>query len=110
MPSLPYLAIKMEKNRQIDDQRIISVFSVLEWAKAFIIDRKSRGLSSNTISFYRKKLQKFLYYCELNQIHDIQELQAKQIRKYILWLNDKGHNKGGVHAHYRVLRTHLYWY
>ena len=46
----------------------------------------------------------------MNQIHDIQELQANHIRKYILWLNDKGHNKGGVHAHYRVLRTFLYWY
>jgi len=101
---------KMSENRQIDEQRIISVFSILEWAESFIIDRKSRGLSHNTIPFYRKKLKKFLKYCEINQIHDIQELQAKHIRKYIFWLEDKGHNKGGVHAHFRVLPTFLYWY
>ncbi len=27
-----------------------------------------------------------------------------------MWLEDKGHNKGGVHAHFRVLRSFLYWY
>jgi integrase/recombinase XerD len=101
---------KMSTNRQIDEQRIISVFSTLEWAEAFIIDRKSRGLSPNTISFYRKKLKKFLEYCEINQIHEVQELNATNIRKYILWLESKGHNQGGVHAHFRVLRSFFYWY
>jgi len=32
------------------------------------------------------------------------------IREYLLWLEGKGHNKGGVHAHFRVLRSFLYWY
>ena len=114
MASLPYLAVKMEakmiENRQLREQGIISVFSALEWVEAFIIDRKSRGLSSNTISFYRKKLKNFLKYCEINQFHDIQELKATNIRKYILWLESNDHNKGGVHAHFRVLRSFLYWY
>ena len=55
MPSLPYLAVKIEakmiENRRIDEQGIISVFSALEWVEAFIIDLKSKGLSPNTISF-----------------------------------------------------------
>jgi len=46
---------KISENRQIDEQRIISVFSNLEYAEVFIIDRKSRCLSSNTISFHLKK-------------------------------------------------------
>jgi len=46
----------------------------------------------------------------LNLVHNIQELNAKQIREYLLWLESKGHNKGGVHAHFRVLRSFLYWY
>ncbi|MDP2965597.1 MAG: hypothetical protein Q8N39_06095 [Pelolinea sp.] len=33
----------MPENRQTDEQRIISVFSILEWAEAFIVDRKTRG-------------------------------------------------------------------
>ncbi|MDK2981723.1 MAG: integrase/recombinase XerD [Chloroflexota bacterium] len=95
---------------QLNEQRIISVFSILEWAEAFIIDRKSRGLSSSTITFYQKKLRNFLNYCEINQIHDVQEINARHVREYILWLESKGHNKGGVHAHFRVLRSFLYWY
>ena len=100
----------MPENRQTDEQRIISVFSILEWAEAFLVDRKTRGLSPNTTDFYRKKLKKFLEFCDLNLVHDIQELNAKHIREYLLWLEGKGHNKGGVHAHFRVLRSFLYWY
>jgi len=114
MPSPPDMGVKMEakmsEEDRVDVHRIISVFSTLEWAEAFIIDRRSRGVSPNTIPFYQKKLEKFLKYCEINQIHDIQELNANHIRKYILWLENKGHNRGGVHAHYRVLKSFLYWY
>ena len=43
MLKAPYLAVKMEakmsENHRGDEQRIISVFSILEWAEAFIIDR-----------------------------------------------------------------------
>ncbi len=42
----------MPENRQTDEQRIISVFSILDWSEAFILDRKSRGLSVNIIPFY----------------------------------------------------------
>ena len=82
----PYMAAKMVVKEQLNEQRIISVFSTLEWVEAFIIDRKSRGLSPNTIPFYRKKLKNFLKYCEIAQVYDIQELKAADIRKYILWL------------------------
>lgn len=113
-PKTTYMAVKIEaemsENRQIDEQRIISVFTILEWAEAFIVDRKARGLSPNTIDFYRKKLKKFIRFCELNKICDIQELTATHIRKYILWLESHGHNKGGVHTYFRVLRSLLYWY
>ncbi len=100
----------MLEDRQTDEQRIISVFSILEWAEAFIMDRKARGLSPNTTDFYRKKLNKFIEFCNLNQVHDIQELNAHHIRQYLLWLETNHHNKGGVHAHFRVLRSFLHWY
>jgi len=46
---------KISENRQIDKQRIISVFSNQEWVEAIIIDRKYKGLLSNTISYHLKK-------------------------------------------------------
>lgn len=46
-----FLSERLE-NRQIDEQRIISVFSIFEWAEVFIVNRKARGLSPNTIVFY----------------------------------------------------------
>jgi hypothetical protein len=99
MPSPPDMGVKMEakmlENRQLHEQGIISVFSALEWVEAFIIDRKSRGLSPNTIIFYQKKMKKFLKYCEINQIFDIQGVRASHIRKFLLWLEDRGHNRGG---------------
>jgi len=35
---------EMPKNRQTNDQRIISVFSLLGWADSIQIDRKAGGL------------------------------------------------------------------
>ena len=98
----------MPENRQTDEQRIISVFSILEWAEAFIVDRKASGLSPNTIVFYRNKLKKFIEFCGLNHVRDIQELNAKQIREYLLWLESKNHNKGGVHAQESSQKTNLF--
>ena len=82
----------MPENRQTDEQRIISVFSILEWAEAFIVDRKARGLSPNSTDFYQKKLKKFIEFCELNLVHDIQELNVKQTREYLLWLEVNRYN------------------
>jgi hypothetical protein len=69
MPSSPYLAVKMEvkmsENRQIDEQRIISVFSILEWAEAFIIDRKSRGLSPSTCCNINPAFTTSTYWCNI---------------------------------------------
>ncbi len=100
----------MLENRQKNEQGIISVFSLLDWAESFLVDRKAGGLSLNTVDFYGKKLRKFIQFCQLNQVQDIQDLDATSIRKYILWLEELHHNPGGIHAHYRVLRTFLYWY
>lgn len=76
--------------------------------ESFLIDRKSQGLSPETIDFYTKKLKYFLKYCEGQSLTQISQLTADLIRRYILELSET-HNPGGVHACFRPLRSFLYW-
>jgi site-specific recombinase XerD len=95
-------------------QRTILKYSqkthLLPWIGAFLIDRKAQGLSQGTLKFYRIKLKLFTDYCEGQLITQITELDPNQIRWYLLYLEEKGHNPGGIHATYRSLRTFLYWW
>ncbi len=76
--------------------------------ESFLIDRKSQGLSPNTIDFYAKKLKYFLKYCEGQALTQVSQLTTDMIRRYVLGLSET-HNPGGVHACFRPLRTMLYW-
>ncbi len=92
------------------EQRIISIQEVLNWTEAFILDRKARGYSQGTIYFYRMKLQLFIRYCNIQHLNEIQQITPVFIRSYLLDLENTGHNPGGIHACYRVLKTFLKWY
>jgi site-specific recombinase XerD len=83
---------------------------ILTWAEAFLIDRKAQRLSEGTQQFYRKQLKRFTDYCETQLISDITEITPDTIRLYLLYLEEKGHNPGGIHASYRTLRAFLYWW
>lgn len=76
--------------------------------ESFLIDRRSQGLSPDTIEFYTKKLQYFQKYCERQALTQISQLTSDFIRRYLLELSEI-HNPGGVHACFRPLRTMLYW-
>ena len=66
-------------------------------------------MTRGTISFYTEKLQHFLEYCEGQAVKQVTQITPAFIRSYLLWLEQK-HNPGGVHAHFRALRTFLYWW
>jgi integrase/recombinase XerD len=76
--------------------------------ESFLIDRKSQGLSPDTIELYTKKLQYFLKYCDRQALTQISQITSDFIRRYLLELSET-HNPGGVHACFRPLRTMLYW-
>ena len=59
---------------------------------------------------FNKKLKLFTDWCDTQLITDITELTAPQLRLYIIHLEEKGHNAGGVHAAYRTLRAFLFWW
>lgn len=76
--------------------------------ESFLIDRKSQGLSPDTIELYTKKLQYFLKYCDRQALTQVSQITSDFIRRYLLELSE-AHNPGGVHACFRPLRTMLYW-
>ena len=99
----------------IKSQRIISEISEQDanlyiWADAFIIDRKAQNLSPATIKYYKEKLGPFLKYCERNLIKFVTQLTANDIREYMLHLKDTGHNPGGCHSFFRVIRAFINWW
>jgi integrase/recombinase XerD len=76
----------------------------------FIMDRRSSGAAAGTIKFYSQKLQHFVDFCDGQLVKSITGIDANLLRLYMISLEEKGHNKGGLHAHYRAMRTFLLWY
>jgi|APSaa5957512622_1039677.scaffolds.fasta_scaffold82868_1 integrase/recombinase XerD len=83
---------------------------LLTWIEAFLFDRKAQGLSKGTLYFYQKKLGKFTQFCNSQSIKHISELNSTTLREYLVWLDQLGHNPGGIHACYRALKTFLLWW
>lgn len=97
-----------------ENQRTISILeqetNLQIWAEAFLVDRKVGGCSEGTLGFYREKLTKFLDYCDAQVITNVLDITPNFIRQYLLYLEEVGHNSGGIHAHFRTLRTFLNWW
>jgi integrase/recombinase XerD len=103
----------MHKNH-IQTQGTISVFAqeadLLIWTEAFLIDRKAQNLSAGTLEFYQKKLRLFINYCDSQVISDITQITPNNLRQFLLYLEQQGHNPGGIHACYRTIKTFLRWW
>lgn len=84
--------------------------NIIRWIEAFLIDRKARGCAKGTMVFYRQKLKYFADYCESQSVSKISQITPNMFRLYLLYLEDTGHNPGGRHAVYRVLRAFLFWF
>ncbi|MBK9925421.1 MAG: tyrosine-type recombinase/integrase [Anaerolineales bacterium] len=83
---------------------------LLIWADAFLIDRKAQNMSKGTLEFYRKKLKYFTDYCDTQAVKQITQITPTLLREFLLDLENKGHNSGGIHAVYRTIKTFLRWW
>jgi integrase/recombinase XerD len=81
-----------------------------DWAIEFIKAKKIEGLSPNTLRIYEQQLKHFLTFCETQMLQHVSQVQASDIRNFLLWLQERGHNPGGQHVAYRILKTFLRWY
>lgn len=80
------------------------------WLEAFIVDRKVQNMAKGTVRYYIEKLTMFNRYCTLMTISRISQLTPDLIRSYLVYLQDHGHNPGGLHQAYRTLKTFLLWW
>ncbi len=101
-------------NRPTIAQGIIKEYALdtylLTWIEAFLLDRKAQNLAKGTLDFYRRHLNLFIKFCDSQVVTQIDQLDPNLIRQYMIWLEEKGHNPGGVSAAYRSLRAFLYWW
>jgi site-specific recombinase XerD len=81
-----------------------------DWAIEFIKAKKIEGLSPNTLRIYEQQLIHFLTFCKAQMLQRVSQVQASDIRNFLLWLQERGHNPGGQHVAYRILKTFLRWY
>lgn len=90
-------------NLKTDDDR-------LQWQAEFIIAKQAQGVSNGTIQAYQGGLRLFNLFCETRAITTISQITSDELRLLLLWLRDTGHNEGGTHLVYRVIRTFLFWW
>lgn len=83
---------------------------IIDMANLFYQAKKSESLSPNTIVFYKQQLKHFLNYCDAQSIKTMGEISTSLLRSFLLWHEETGHDPGGLHAVYRVIKTFLRWY
>ena len=76
---------------------------------AFLVDRRSRGLSPRTVQFYRDELSYLRAFLEANDVGDVQDITPGHLRCYLVDLGGT-RNPGGVHAGYRAMKVFLRWW
>ncbi len=76
---------------------------------AFLTDCRIRHLSHSTIAFYNGKFATFIKFCQIHKITYLDQLDPQTLRKFFLWLEERGNNSGGQHCFYRTLRAFFRW-
>ena len=80
--------------------------SVRDEVSAFLIDRQARGLSSNTVLFYRKELG---WFCDFLGAVDVLEVSPDDLRRYLIRVGEY-RNPGGCACAFRAVRAFFNWY
>lgn len=98
---------------QIDanEQALFSLVPVpMQWAEAFCTAKRAEGLSRRTVAIYVGVLRMFIEWAALRNVTHVEALTPDDLRKFMLHLAEAGHNAGGQHHFFRILKTFLRWY
>lgn len=84
--------------------------NIRSWIDEFLLTKHISGVSDRTIKIYKYHLIKFMEFCECMGINQVQNITPSLIRQFLFELDKDGHNSGGIHIYYRVIKTFLLWY
>lgn len=97
------------KSRDLQTKEIQETLYIKDCCYQFIQSRRTMNLTSKTVDFYENSIIKIQEYFAANNVCLISEITPVVIRDYIDCLRNKGHNIGGTHLYYRVLKAFLKW-
>jgi integrase/recombinase XerD len=80
------------------------------WINSFLQSKRAENLVKGTIEYYKDNLLPFAKYLETQEIKFISQITPDNIRDFLLILEDKGHNSGGIHGYFRAIKSFLRWY
>lgn len=83
---------------------------ILIWVEQFIKSKKSENIAKGTLRYYKDNLWVFTDFLENQEVKFISQITPSLLRDFLLLLEERGHNPGGIHSFYRVVKTFLRWY
>lgn len=95
-----------KRSQALRNQKLVT-FSKLY--NDFIRDRKVRGLSEHSITFYGNALKNLETFLDENGIKDMRAISKEDIEDYTLWLIDRFENKTSINTTLRAARVFLYY-
>jgi integrase/recombinase XerD len=96
----------------LQDSRIylfVETPALLQDVQAFLLDAKARNLAPRTLTFYQEKLGPFLTFLQTFGVTQAPDITPEHVRHWLVYLQEKGHSAGGVHAFFRAVRAFLTW-
>lgn len=76
----------------------------------FDIDRRARNLTPKTLKWYSQSLAVFSDYARQEGISDTLDITPGILRRFVLHLQERGHNAGGVKNIFGAVKAFLKWY
>jgi site-specific recombinase XerD len=97
--------------QNLTDQKILlGEDYILIWVEQFLKAKKAENKTKGTILFYRKKLKVFTDFLDSQEVKFVSQITSNIIRDFLLILEERGHNAGGIHGYFRSVKAFLKWY
>lgn len=81
-----------------------------KWLDAFLLERRIRHVTQGSLRWYTQKLTPFVDWCQQEGLTSLLGLTPYHLRLFLLHLEETNHNPGGVHGHYRAVRSFLHFF
>jgi len=80
------------------------------WLDAFMLAKRAERKKPATLKFYKDKFIKVARWFDERGIADPANITPEHLREFLVWLSGGGHNAGGIHGYYRVVRAFVRWW